>query len=416
MPSNNVVTSSSALIELKSDLTQLSSSLHDIYDLLYENMVQVGEEWQDSQYVAFVEGYKPHLVKCEEISERYAQWCSKVLQPTIDNVAEVEKTDVGGGSGNPAATESVAGFASSAAAMAAVGLASLLNKKFNLGLKIPSAKPTTPQPIPQNDTNADTAMALEKNNKELEDALGVKQGEPMPIELADKQNANPNYTTEYIKDPDGDWCYYNGTMYKRKWLTLMYPETQNMSLTYYSKNPNHNPEFGINCATCAPAYALRLRGFDVTAKGNPQIDGNLNTRLSYHPYEIWKNADGTQATPTCYNDWMKEEGLYTMTANDYKDFFEENCKEQGVYEVTVKFKGGNGHATILQRDTDGKLYFIEPQVYEPYMTDDKGRRSLDDLVDRLSPTPSSDIYGVMRVDDKIFDPNYADVFQTNKTL
>ena len=35
-------------------------------------------------------------------------------------------------------------------------------------------------------------------------------------------------------------------------------------------NPNYGKErgYGINCQTCTPAYALRLKGFDITAKSN----------------------------------------------------------------------------------------------------------------------------------------------------
>ena len=97
--SNNAVTSSAALIELKSDLTRLSKTLHVIYDLMNSDMSQVGQAWQDGKYQEFVEGYKPQINKCEEISERYTEWCVRVLDPTIENVLAVEKTDVSGGTG-----------------------------------------------------------------------------------------------------------------------------------------------------------------------------------------------------------------------------------------------------------------------------------------------------------------------------
>lgn len=96
---NNAVTSSAALIELKSDLTRLSKTLHVIYDLMNSDMSQVGQAWQDGKYQEFVEGYKPQINKCEEISERYTEWCVRVLDPTIENVLAVEKTDVSGGFG-----------------------------------------------------------------------------------------------------------------------------------------------------------------------------------------------------------------------------------------------------------------------------------------------------------------------------
>lgn len=103
--SSNAVTSSAALIELQNDLTQLSASLHIIFDLMNTDMKQVGAAWQDGKYEEFVNGYRPQINKCEEISVRYSEWCKKVLAPTIENVIAVENTDVvGAGTGVGAAS------------------------------------------------------------------------------------------------------------------------------------------------------------------------------------------------------------------------------------------------------------------------------------------------------------------------
>lgn len=97
MATSGAVTGSVALTELKKDLTELSATLHEIYELMSEDMRNVGEAWQDGKYQEFVDGYRPQINKCEEISERYKEWCMRVLDPTIENVIAVEKTDVGGG-------------------------------------------------------------------------------------------------------------------------------------------------------------------------------------------------------------------------------------------------------------------------------------------------------------------------------
>lgn len=94
---SNAVTGSAALIDLKNDLTQLSKTLLVIYDLMNADMRQVGEAWQDAKYQEFVQGYQPQIKKCEEIANRYADWCARVLDPTIQNVVAVEQTDVSGG-------------------------------------------------------------------------------------------------------------------------------------------------------------------------------------------------------------------------------------------------------------------------------------------------------------------------------
>jgi hypothetical protein len=122
---SNAVTGSVALTELKNDLTRLSDTLHTIYDLMNADMTQVGQAWQDGQYQQFVDGYKPQINKCEEISERYKEWCLRVLDPTIENVIAVEKTDVGGGSG-------YVGGANAAAGESAGAVGSTIGSGFNV--------------------------------------------------------------------------------------------------------------------------------------------------------------------------------------------------------------------------------------------------------------------------------------------
>lgn len=127
---SNAVTSSVALTELKTDLTKLSATLHEIFDLMNADMSQVGQAWQDGKYEEFVQGYRPQINKCEEISARYSEWCSRVLEPTIQNVIAVEKTDVGSGSGGG----SVGGVGvASAGAMAGVGATAGKIGGFNMG-------------------------------------------------------------------------------------------------------------------------------------------------------------------------------------------------------------------------------------------------------------------------------------------
>ena len=114
---------SEALSGLKSDLTNLSKALHKIYELMQADMRQVNVAWQDSKYQEFVDNYQPQIQKCDEIANRYTEWCVKVLDPTIENVIAVETTDVGSGEG------SVGGGNSEAAVvggMAAAGVAGIV--------------------------------------------------------------------------------------------------------------------------------------------------------------------------------------------------------------------------------------------------------------------------------------------------
>ena len=212
------------------------------------------------------------------------------------------------------------------------------------------------------DLPEDTRRAIAENSLELDSDLGEK-GKPMSVEKADEQSANPDY--------------YSGR------------------------------SFQINCATCAPAYALRERGFDITAKAN--LPGTLNRTAAHGgEFSMWKNADGTPASPTRTWTWMQGKGYKRMNAKRYREFFEETCKKKGTYQVTVNWKAadnGGGHATIIKRDKDGKLYYIEPQHYSKKQG---ARRSLDELCD-ASAVPWRRL-GILRVDDKIFDPKWAKLF------
>lgn len=116
---------SEALSDLKIDLTNLSKALHEIYELMQADMRQVNVAWQDSKYQEFVDNYQPQIQKCDEIANRYTEWCTKVLDPTIENVIAVETTDVGDVGASVGGGSADAAFVGGAAVAgaAAVGVA-----------------------------------------------------------------------------------------------------------------------------------------------------------------------------------------------------------------------------------------------------------------------------------------------------
>lgn len=233
-------------------------------------------------------------------------------------------------------------------------------------------------------------QAIAANNYELEQALGIVIGKPMSVEEADKQSANPKHALKFLPDPEGNYQDKTGVRYKL--------------------NPDFRAsdrQYSINCATCAPAYALRLMGFDIKAKGRVVGSGSLNDSVAYgRSFEMWKNTDGSAAQPTLTYDWMVAKGYKTMTPKRYKEFFRESCKEVGVYILTIGWKGGGGHATVLQRFADGSLKYIEPQEYDSIQG---AKRDLDGLClnGATRPHPSR---GLLRVDDKIFDAAFLSLF------
>lgn len=137
MASDYSKVSSKALIELKTDLTHLSESLHEIYDLMNADMSHVGMYWEDPKYAEFVSGYQPQIAKCEEISERYNEWCKRVLDPTIEKVIAIETTDVGGDGGSSGGGGVAAAADSSGASSSSGG-----GDKFG-GFNMGGAKPSS---------------------------------------------------------------------------------------------------------------------------------------------------------------------------------------------------------------------------------------------------------------------------------
>ena len=88
-------TDSEALQRLKDNLMNLSKELHSIYEFMTKNMRDLSGSWQDVKYQEFVEGYTPQINKCDEIANRYQEWCSKALQPAIDRSLEYLNSNAG---------------------------------------------------------------------------------------------------------------------------------------------------------------------------------------------------------------------------------------------------------------------------------------------------------------------------------
>lgn len=214
--------------------------------------------------------------------------------------------------------------------------------------------------LPDNLSKAEK-QAIAKQNIDLEQKLGVTKGKCMTIDEADKQSANPNYG---------------------------------------------KPLFDVNCQTCAPAYMLRIRGFGITAKA--KLPGSKQSYLARgHCWEAWKNIDGSTPTHTRLYDWMQKKRYKVMNESRYQEFFEEACPEEGIYQLNIGWKkkvGGGGHVTILQRLKDGRLLYIEPQL------DNSADRSIRNLCNRGETSVVLDRRGIMRIDNKLFNTDFVEIF------
>lgn len=178
MASSYLVVGSKGLTELKNDLINLSKALHELFELMNADMRQVGEAWRDGKYEEFVEGYKPKINKCEEISERYAEWCNRVLDPAIEESVDIETSDVvGDGSGS-----SGGGVAAAAGGSSDSGGGKF--DGFNMGKK----------PL----SNAEKADVFRKATEKLEKRMAEKDVKPSDSGFDPRENKRPHITPEQM--------------------------------------------------------------------------------------------------------------------------------------------------------------------------------------------------------------------------
>lgn len=274
--------------------------------------------------------------------------------------------------------------------------------------------------MPDNLNNLEK-IAIAENNIQIEKTLGVKN-------------------TGYMSDDDAD-------------------------NTKSNKNYGLNDQFGVNCATTTTTYMIRQRGFDVTAKArnaNPHTD---SIAYSTNLYYAWRNLDGSSVSPTMlldeFNAKIKAHGLTSVLStlestraellyinhelsnnpylsnNDiivlrtraaqlipsynksreqltpiYKEILMDACQEEGYYTFRIAWEPvfiGGAHYTVIksEKDRDGNIILsnIEPQTGSPYSDIDTLIRDLD------FPPYVSD--SIMRTDNKIFNVEYNDLFDTD---
>ena len=202
------------------------------------------------------------------------------------------------------------------------------------------------------------STVIAQNNRELAAALPVLQGKVMNFTEADGNRCNPNFSLPDAKD-----------------------------LGYLH-----------NCQTCTVAYELRRRGFKVEALPNKgdefYKEWCVKNKFDWHDRFI--NSDGTRPQYTMSGYGLKD------TISDKLAFIESATQDKGCYEVFCSWKGkdAGAHVFIVERQKDGNLLWFDPQTgryggaFKYYLV--KMRKS--------------DI-GVLRIDDKIINPNFAERFK-----
>lgn len=197
----------------------------------------------------------------------------------------------------------------------------------------------------------------EANNRALEAAMGIKQGDVMDWQTADKNNANPGYKRkEYKKEGYAD-----------------------------------------NCQTCTMTYEARRRGFKITSAPSPgknRVDPDNFYTFTEREGLSWRerflNQDGTKPKPA------QSAGIQD-TPTACLNFIESNTADTGRYEVFCVWDNRkSSHVFIVERDADGKLLWIDPQT---------GKSG--NAVQKYTESMYSQRIEVIRIDDKVINTKFA---------
>lgn len=142
----------------------------------------------------------------------------------------------------------------------------------------------------------------------------------------------------------------NARAYERKaerapWRTI--EGEHNISTDIQNVNPNwsQSEEWQINCQRCVPAYEMRRRGYDVTAR--PKPSNVLVSDLCYHPFAVWEN-------PT----------IISASGNGRQDIENQMAQwgDGARAQITVVWNDGESGHTFIAEQENGRTRFIDPQT------------------------------------------------------
>jgi len=208
--------------------------------------------------------------------------------------------------------------------------------------------------------------AIAQNNVEIENKIGIKKGNPMSIEDADRQKANPKV--------------------KEKGYTS-------------------------NCSACTAAYILRKRGFNVTAAPYKSSNKNIVRKIAFFENwpDKWRTIDGQKPKIITIVEWMKQNNYKQLNAQKIKEFIEAVCTTNGTYEIGLPLKT-MGHYTIIEK-TDNGIMWIDPQfdIVNKYDI-----TLLYKNIRQIRQNTPFEYCGVLRVDNLVFNTKYTDILIYDK--
>lgn len=167
-----------------------------------------------------------------------------------------------------------------------------------------------------------------------------------------------------------------------------------------------NPYFGrggqyiINCQTCTVVHELRCRGFNIVAKGKFEgFDTISETKMNWMERFINKNEYIKSGV------WAKKHGYEKMSKRRISDFLSENLgKQDGRYEIYCQWKKKYAHVFSAITENN-KILLFDPQT---------GQYGAD-VVKYIDSMKGKWVW-VMRIDDKIINPEMSKAITTKSNL
>lgn len=127
-------------------------------------------------------------------------------------------------------------------------------------------------------------------------------------------------------------------------------------------NPNFNKGGGyrINCQSCVVCYEARLRGYDVQTL--PNTKGSKLAQLAKATNMAWIDPATGQFPAYIYDD-------AATTVKKFSDFLEKIVEPKKRYTLQFSWKGRSrsGHIISMDRTEEGILRFYDPQTGKTYI-------------------------------------------------
>ena len=169
------------------------------------------------------------------------------------------------------------------------------------------------------------------------------------------------------------------------------------------ENPNYEPhtQFHYNCQTCTVVHEMRRRGYNITAKGSNDGFAKLEAE-GFDWQRRYLNQDGSDVKPYWSWQWRDDKGYINMTRQSLDEYFKEQLKADGRYEVYCAWSQKTSHVFCIEKRGDTIRWF-DPQT---------GKSGA--VIEAYKEKMVSNLVYVMRIDDKKINPEMARCFETGK--